>query len=403
MNQSNILMVNDLFLPERVGGSEIYTYEISKAVTARGYRVHILTGTGDRNLPRRETKDGLLVHRCHVTARNIFLLAISSMFQTYRLFKQLIQETSFDTIIFHHPFPSIGILASGHLKEKKKIYVFYGPINQEWACQFHKTKSSRVRELLKPITIPILSLMLKKMQRHVLRHMDKIVVLSKYSRNQVGNIFNISLKKIEIIPGGVDTARFKPAGGDRWAVRNKLNIPQGKTVLLTIRRLTPRMGLENLIEAMLLVSRQNKDVVLLIGGKGSLEADLKKLVNELKLNDNIHFLGFIDDEKLPLYYRASDLFILPTIDLEGFGLVTLEALSSGTPVLGTPIGSIPEILGRLDRNLLFSTPDAVDISNKIMEYTNRAEEIERLRKKSRKFVLQNYSWQASASKLEKMF
>ncbi len=396
-------MVNDLFLPERVGGSEVYTYEISKVLTARGYRIHILTGTGDRSLPKRETKDGLLIHRYYVMARNIFLLAISSILQTYRLFKELIQETSFDTIIFHHPFPAIGILGSGHLKEKKKIYVFYGPIHQEWACQFHKTKGSSTRELLKPIAIPILSLILEKMQRYVLRHVDKVLVLSKYSRDQVNTIFNVSLKKAEVIPGGVNTTRFSPASGDKYTIRDKLNIPHNKIVLLTIRRLTPRMGLENLIKAMSLVSRQNKDVVLLIGGKGSLEADLKKLVNELKLNGHIHFLGFIDDEKLPLYYRASDFFILPTIDLEGFGLVTLEALSSGTPVLGTPIGSTPEILGRLDRNLLFSSPDAVDISNKIVGYMSRPEEIRRLRKKSRKFVLQNYSWQISASKLEGMF
>src|SRR5207249_11052699 len=65
------------------------------------------------------------------------------------------------------------------------------------------------------------------------------------------------------------------------------------------------------------------------------------------------FLGFIPDETLPSYYHAADVFVLPTRELEGFGLVTVEALACGTPVLGTPVGATPEVLSGLDASLVF--------------------------------------------------
>jgi glycosyltransferase involved in cell wall biosynthesis len=121
------------------------------------------------------------------------------------------------------------------------------------------------------------------------------------------------------------------------------------------------MGLENLIAAMKEVASYIPDVLLLIGGKGYLEGLLHAQVKKLQLEQNVSFLGFIPEEKLPLYYQAADLFVLPTIALEGFGLATVEALSCGTPVIATPVGANLEVIGPLGKDFICQdvTPEAI--------------------------------------------
>src|SRR5437667_11474023 len=106
------------------------------------------------------------------------------------------------------------------------------------------------------------------------------------------------------------------------------------------------MGLDLLIRAMAILKRDRPEALLLIGGVGSVGQELESFSEALGLREQVRFLGFIPDEALPLYYQAADVFILATRELEGFGLVTVEALAGGTPVLGTAVGAAPEVLLR---------------------------------------------------------
>ena len=151
--------------------------------------------------------------------------------------------------------------------------------------------------------------------------------------------------KYHKIPGGVDTLRFSPAP-DRGQVRRRLGLPETSPLLLTVRRLSPRMGLEELVRAMVRVEQTHPEALLLVGGSGELRGRLEQLIAELGLR-RTRLLGYIPDQDLPAYYQASDLFIMPSLALEGFGLSTLEALACGVPVLGTPVGGTPEILSEV--------------------------------------------------------
>ena len=105
------------------------------------------------------------------------------------------------------------------------------------------------------------------------------------------------------------------------------------------------MGLENLIEAIAVVRQTFPELLLLIGGRGYLKQALQQRINSLGLEQNIQLLDFIPAEQLPDYYRAAELFVLPTLHYEGFGLVTLEALACGTPVVATPVGASTRNIG----------------------------------------------------------
>ena len=150
-----------------------------------------------------------------------------------------------------------------------------------------------------------------------------------------------------------------------------------------------------------MVLRKQPNAVLIIGGIGPLKGALCRRAEELRLGDRVRFAGFIPEEDLPGTYGAADLFVLPTVALEGFGLVTVEALSCGTPVVGTPVGGTPEILRGLDPALILQSAEPQDIAEGILENLGRVCGSNDWRVRCREYALANYSWPAVVDRLEK--
>jgi glycosyltransferase involved in cell wall biosynthesis len=123
------------------------------------------------------------------------------------------------------------------------------------------------------------------------------------------------------------------------------------------------MGLENLIAAFAEVAGQFPDVVLYIAGKGAQREVLERAVEERGLGARVKFLGFVTDEDLPAAYAAADLTVVPSQDLEGFGLVTLESLACGTPCLVTPVGGLPEAVAGFREELVTNGSSASDLTS----------------------------------------
>jgi glycosyltransferase involved in cell wall biosynthesis len=167
------------------------------------------------------------------------------------------------------------------------------------------------------------------------------------------------------------------------------------------------MGLENLIIAFNDLIKQNAEINLVIGGEGKLKTGLIALARDFGIEDHIHFVGFISEEQLPSYYKMADIFVLPSKELEGFGLVTLEAMASGLPVLGTPVGGTKEILGNFDSNFLFKGTDPNSIAELILEnyhlIKNSPQKWKEISHRCRNFVEQNYSWEKNIDALEELF
>jgi glycosyltransferase involved in cell wall biosynthesis len=243
---------------------------------------------------------------------------------------------------------------------------------------------------------------LKWWQGWVMRHCDRVMVLSEYSRQQIGTLFpSLNPDHVVLIPGGVDVERFRPAS-DRLAVRARLGLPQNGTILLTVRRLVPRMGLENLLRAFAQVSVVQDDLTLVIGGHGRLESALRVLAAQLGVSDRVQFAGFIPEADLPAYYQAADLFVLPTQALEGFGLITLEALASGLPVVGTPVGSTKEILTRFDARFLTRGTTVSDLVEKIVEVQHILRQ-ETVASRARSFAVTHYDWDSIVDCYEDLY
>lgn len=207
-----------------------------------------------------------------------------------------------------------------------------------------------------------------RIERRCLECSDCITAFSDYTRTLLGQLHGTSLqRKIQVIPGWVDLERFRIIS-DRDAAKSQLGWPTNIPVLFTLRRLVPRMGLDRLLYALKDVKSAGHEFYMVIGGRGPLRAQLETLVKELELKECVHFAGFVPDDISPLMYASADAFVLPTAELECFGLIALEALACGRPVLATPVGAIPEVVGRFEERWLAENASMHAISQLLIDF-----------------------------------
>ncbi|HOX54465.1 MAG TPA: glycosyltransferase family 4 protein [Candidatus Omnitrophota bacterium] len=395
----NILEISEVFYPV-VGGAGKIVYLSTSGLAKKGHKVSVLT-RNDRHLKEKETISGVDVYR--VNWFNSFLLLPISYLNIVGFVKRFLKENNPDLVVFNQPFSAFCALQVSDLAKLSKVYRYHS----SWFEEFKVKNSIQALKITAPwgilkwlILWPIFSLM-KAMEKNALRESNTIIVASKYSKDKIIKFYKIDEGKIHIIPGCVDTEVFRPTE-NRQVLRNKLNIPQDKFVLITARNLVARMGIDNLIFAFDTLSEIYKDLYLIIIGEGKLRVKLETLVKKLSLNNPVKFAGNLKEADLVKHYQASDLFILPTKYIEHFGLVTIEALACGIPVLGTPVGGTVEILEQFNREFIFEGTDKEAIAKGIKKFLGNFRGID-LKEKCREFVASRYSFDKIISQTEKLF
>jgi glycosyltransferase involved in cell wall biosynthesis len=198
-------------------------------------------------------------------------------------------------------------------------------------------------------------------ERTVYRRGLRFIVLSNYSRDVLCLFYGVPAERIRVVPGGVD-ADFFGIDATRPAARERLGWPHDRPIALAVRRLVRRVGLDDLVAAMDEVRKRVPDALLLVAGKGPLEAELRSLVRSLRLENNVRLLGYMPDQELPAAYRAADLSVVPSVAAEGFGLVVVESLAAGTPVLVTPVGGLPEVVRDLSPEMVLPATGACSLA-----------------------------------------
>jgi glycosyltransferase involved in cell wall biosynthesis len=396
-----ILFIADVSIQHVIGGAERMLFEQSVRLARRGHAIHILT-----RRPCDDQRDHLVFQnvterRYDVDTRSSLTFLRSTLRNARRLFESMQAEGPFDCIHFHQPFSAAGVLRSRHVRGIPKLCSNYSLSFEEFLSRNPPPKSPPAQVIYR-----LNAFFRKQLERWVLNQCRTIVVLSQFSQQRLLDAHGILAHKTTLIPGGVDTDKFQPAP-DKLAIRRRLQIPTDRVVLFTVRNLVPRMGLENLIRAMQEVSRRAPDVILVLGGNGPLAGALKDLAHCEGIANRVRFAGFIPEEQLPGYYQMADLFVLPTRELEGFGLVTLESLASGVPVAGTPVGGTKEVLGRFDPGFIFkdSTPASMAalIMDCYLQIKKHPQHWKETSVRCRRFVEENYSWEAGIDALENLY
>ncbi|TFV58738.1 glycosyltransferase family 1 protein [Mycobacterium sp. PS03-16] len=185
---------------------------------------------------------------------------------------------------------------------------------------------------------------------------DRYVVLSRHFRDLLAERYRVPHDRIEIIAPGVDLARFRAAEQPG----------EQRPTVLCVRRLVPRMGIDVLLEAWRGVSAQMPDARLVIVGSGPSEPALRAQARHGNLCGSVQFAGQVGDDQLADLYRSATLTVVPTLELEGFGLAALESLAAGRAPVVTDCGGLPESVEDLDDSLIVPAGDAEALADRLL-------------------------------------
>jgi glycosyltransferase involved in cell wall biosynthesis len=222
---------------------------------------------------------------------------------------------------------------------------------------------------------------------------------AKIARNLSGR------EDIQIIPMGVDVEFFRQTAG-REALHCGLG-REGKTILYA-GRLIEWKGVEYLIKALPEVIEKHPEANLVVVGSGPCKKDLLSVTETLNLQDKVTFLDAVSQEELVRYYSMADVFVLPSIvneegETEGLGVVLLEAMACGVPVIGSAVGGIPDIIEDQETGLLVRQKDPEDLAEKINKVLADTELSQRLSEMGRGFVRKHFSWSVIAKSYLELF
>jgi glycosyltransferase involved in cell wall biosynthesis len=212
---------------------------------------------------------------------------------------------------------------------------------------------------------------LNHIERGCLVRSQRVTALSEFTKDLLIQVHGERLaRKVTIVPGWVDLNRFTIVA-DRQAAKLQLGWPTDRPVLFTLRRLVPRVGIDRLLQATRKLLARGLDFHLMIGGAGPLRSSLEKLGRDLGLTHRVRFLGYVPDSNLPLMYAACDAFVVPSAALECFGLIVIEALACGRPVLASPVAAIPEVLNRFEPRWIARSASEDAIAELLAEFLLR--------------------------------
>lgn len=263
-----------------------------------------------------------------------------------------------DVVDAHFALYAFAPVLLGIARGRRLIVHFHGP----WADEAVRTGSrSRLAEAAR-----------RFVERTVYRRASAVITLSTAFAELVVNRYGVDPGRVHVIPPGVDTVRFTP--GDRTQARANLGLPAAGWLVVTARRLVPRSGVDVLVRAAAELAgdpERAAPITVVVAGAGPELGALQALAAEL--GAPVRFLGETSDAALVDLYRAADVAVVPSRVLEGFGLVVLEALACGTPVVVSAVDGLTEAVAGLPGDVIVQPGDESALAARLRAARNGAQ------------------------------
>ncbi len=180
----------------------------------------------------------------------------------------------------------------------------------------------------------------RESERRLVHEVDRIVAATEHERRLLGQVYGVPRARVEVIPLGVDRERFRPR--EQIKARAALGLEADAQILLAVGRIEPLKGFDILIESLAEMTRRERLQLLIIGGDDRAEPEIARLraaAEEAGVAELVRFVGAVPHEQLDAYYNAADVVVVPSF-YESFGLVAVEAMASGVPVVASRVGGL---------------------------------------------------------------
>jgi phosphatidylinositol alpha-1,6-mannosyltransferase len=237
---------------------------------------------------------------------------------------------------------------------------------------------------------------------------DVVTYLGEYFRVRVSRALSprAAARMLRLAPG-VDAGRFRPDAAAGHTIRERHGLT-GRPVVVCVSRLVPRKGQDMLIRAWPEVHRRVSDAALLIVGAGSYAPKLHHLAERLGVTPHVRFTGPVPSDELPAHYAAGDVFAMPCrtrrqgLDVEGLGIVYLEASATGLPVVGGDSGGAPDAIEEGETGFVVPGRDTRALADRLVMLLTDTETARAMGDKGRAWVERDWSWDQAAARLRAM-
>ena len=370
-----ILMLTWEYPPRIVGGIARVVNDLSKRLIKDGHEVTVVTYR-EGNAPYFEDDKGVKVYRIdnYIINPNNFIDWIMQMnFNMVAKASEIIaNEGKFDVI---HAHDWLVAYAAKTLKNSYDI-----PI----VSTIHATESGRNSGIH------------NETQRYIndtewmlTYESTEVIVNSNYMKRELQSLFGLPFEKINVVPNGININMFSGVERD-YDFRRQYALDNEK-IILFMGRLVYEKGVQHLISAMPKILSGYHDAKLVIAGKGGMTDELKAQVNSMGISNKVYFTGYMDSKQVCKMYKCADVSVFPST-YEPFGIVALEAMLSGTPVVVSDIGGLNEIVTHGENGMKSYAGNPNSIADSILALLYNPQLSQEVVKKAKNMVKNEYNW-----------
>lgn len=371
---------NQQFENYAYGGSSLAAYYMAIEMKKRGHEIHVFT-TSAVSRDSLEKDGNMTIYRYGTN----FRILTSNI--SFGMFKKPLKY-NVDAIHIHFDIPP-GPIAGLRYAKKKKVPLI---------VTYHGDWEEGYGGLIRRIGVGLHN---KYLVDKLLSYADVIISPSKYYVDRSRFLGGYKDKIVEI-PNGINLGDFN-LPYSKEECREKLGLPLDGKVALFLGNLSPYKGPEILVKAMPNVIRHIPNAKLIFAGRGVMKKELGMLSNNLGIDENVRFVGFVDDNLKLFYYKAADVFCLPSVmSTECYPLVILEAMAYSLPIIASDMGGIPDAVKNGENGLLVPPKDSEALADAIIYLLESKDVRERMGRIGRKKI-ENYSWERIAEETEKVY
>ena len=369
----------DFFEKYTYGGAQVVAYYLANSMAQRRHEIKVFTTSVNSN-DLIEEYNNIKIYRYgsrfKIEKRNV----------PRKLFQDPLNHP-LDIIHAHSSIP-IAVIAAIRCANKKRVpfvLTYHGDSQDDFGSFFHRT---------------IISFYNKHLLGKVFSSADVIISPSEYHIEE-SRFLGKFRDKVVVIPNGINVNNFDILYS-KEECREKLGIPLNRNIILFVGNLAPYKRPDVLVKAMRIITKEIPNTELVFVGSGIMRKELEELSKRLNVDKYVNFAGFVEESLKPLYYKAADVFVLPSDTTEVFPIALLEASASGLPMVVSDLDTFKCIIDEGYNGLFTRRGDGNNLADAIIYLLENEDMREKMGKNGREKV-EDYSWERIAEETEKVY